>query len=43
MRALRVPQEAPVEVAGLVEACLQEEPGGRPTARQVVEALTRLQ
>lgn len=43
MRDPRVPEECPQEVTALMAACLQEDPAARPTARQLVELLTRLQ
>ena len=41
-RPLRVPEDCPAAVAELVEACTAEDPAARPSAREVVEALTRL-
>lgn len=37
-----MPEECPQAVADLVAACLREEAGARPTARQLVECLTVL-
>jgi hypothetical protein len=36
----RVPQHCPAHVAQLVRACLSEHSSSRPTAQQVVEALS---
>lgn len=41
-RPLRVPEDCPAEVADLYERCTAEDPAQRPTAREVVEQLTRL-
>ena len=42
MRPLRVPEEAPQEVADLVQACLSEDPEDRPTATELVHCLSKL-
>jgi serine/threonine protein kinase len=42
MRALRVPEECPPEVAELYRRCVEEEPQARPTAAEVVQALDAL-
>ena len=35
----RVPEECPVEVKKLVDACLKARPGGRPTINEVLTIL----
>lgn len=39
LRAPRVPQECPQEVADLMMECMRLEPGQRPTAQQVMQRL----
>ncbi|GAB4821543.1 hypothetical protein N2152v2_008589 [Parachlorella kessleri] len=38
-RSPRVPEDCPADVAQLIAACLETDPGSRPTAAQVVEVL----
>ncbi|GAB4821542.1 hypothetical protein N2152v2_008588 [Parachlorella kessleri] len=38
-RTPRVPEDCPADVAQLIAACLESDPGRRPTAAQVVEVL----
>ena len=39
MRSLRVPEECPAAVASIIDACRCVDPGGRPSARAVYDAL----
>lgn len=43
MRELHVPQECPLEVSQLVQACMAEDPSQRPTARELVQLLSEMQ
>lgn len=38
----RIGEECPVEVAQLIEACLEAEPDARPSAPEIVRALQRI-
>ena len=39
MRALRCPEECPAAVAAVIDACRCVDPAGRPSARELYEAL----
>jgi len=39
MRELQCPQEAPEELADLIEACMEVDPDARPSSHQIFEAL----
>lgn len=40
LRPPRVPEESPQEIADLIDQCLSEDPQARPTAQQLLQALS---